>query len=260
MPDEHSRLTGGTPKEFSTVKALNVTYQYPSRHSPALVSVSVDLAVGQLAALIGHNGAGKTTFARCLLGQLRPTAGELLVDGGRLKSDQDWIASCAYIPQQPTMLDLTIRQYLTLGMYYSNEDVLSALNAVGAFWAADKFEERLGFTAHGGTQISLGQLQQLALARVLLRTEARLVVLDEPYSGLDPSSLRRTLQIYRELARTRVVIVIAHREDVVNISDYVVWFDNGSVRMKGCPDELKSQPEYHDFWQDYQLATQSTSR
>lgn len=258
VPDEGHVLGEHAEVRFTELEVRAVSYRYPSGRPTALNAGSSVFKLGQVVALIGHNGAGKTTFARCLLGQLHPSAGAVLVDGRPLVYDGSWAATCAYVPQQPSMMDVTIRKYVTLGTQYGDSDLLNALTRVGAEWAMDRLDQRLGYIAHNGTQVSLGQRQQLAMARIILRRNARLVVLDEPYSGLDPVLLRRTLDLYRELAQDRLVIVITHRVDVAATSDHIVWFDNGRIIQQGSPEALWNCAEFIEFWHDQASAGVST--
>ncbi|MGC8489053.1 MAG: ATP-binding cassette domain-containing protein [Clostridia bacterium] len=228
--------------------ADEVSYTYPSRSEPALHGVSVCFHRAQLVAIVGHNGAGKTTLVRCLLGQLSPSTGRITVDGEPLVVGPSWRNLVAYVPQRLTPLDVTIRQYVTLGADVPEDDLQNALERVGAEWALPVLDMRLGFTAHSGTQISTGQRQLLGLARVLLRPSVRLIILDEPYTGLDTSHVTRLLECCRDLSRDRLVLIVAHRDRIAEAADYVVWMDEGHVRAQGPAASLQSLCEYRTFW------------
>jgi len=86
-------------KRFYRIQCQNLTFQYPSRRDSAIARVTAQMEHGQLVALIGHNGAGKTTFARCLLGHLTPTSGVVLVDGAPLAVNPAWTATSACVAQ-----------------------------------------------------------------------------------------------------------------------------------------------------------------
>lgn len=237
----------GNPVNFNVLEARAVTYQYPSRTVPAIKGVTATLRRGRLVALVGHNGAGKTTFVRCLLGHLQPQRGEICVDGAPLSIGANWYATAGYIPQRLTALEMTLRQYLTLGREVSDARLLEVLKDVGAKWVKS-LDQPLGFTAHAGTQITPGQRQQLALARTILRPGAGLVAMDEPYNGVDPATGARLLALCRELAQDRLVLVVAHRAAVADIADQVLWFQDGQLTADASPGLLGENPAYRAFW------------
>ena len=106
----------------------------------------------------------------------------------------------------------------------------------------------LGFTAHAGTQISPGQRQQLAIARVLLRPEAQLVALDEPYTGLAASHVEQLITAIRTHFRDRLVLMVTHREDLVRQSDWIVWLEDGQVRGEGPPAVYQHDTSFRRLW------------
>jgi ABC-type multidrug transport system fused ATPase/permease subunit len=141
---------------FNEILCRDVTLYYPQSAYPALHQVTTQLANNGLIAVVGHNGAGKSTFARLLLGQLQPTSGTIEVDGSPLTEVSPWSTLVTYVSQSPVPLDVTTRDYLTLGNDYRDEDIRSALLQVSAEWAVDKLDQLLGMVAHAGIRLSGG--------------------------------------------------------------------------------------------------------
>ena len=237
-----------TTTKFHRLGADHLTYRYPSRPTPALSDVSVTLTRGQLVAIVGGNGSGKTTLARCLLGHFKPTAGAVRVDGEALRDPGTWARAAAYVPQRLSLLNLSVAQYLAMGRDVPKAHMIAALEMVGANWAADSLEVELGFEASAGTQISPGQRLQLAIARVLLRPEAQLVVLDEPSAGLAEWHVDKLITAIRTHFADRLVLMVSHREDLVNESDWVLWLDHGRLQGEGSPETCRRDEGFRRLW------------
>lgn len=230
------------------LELCGVSFQYPTRDTLALECVSLQLDVGQLYTVAGSNGAGKTTLIRCILGQLAPSAGLMLVDGQPFARSPAWDSTVAYVPQRLVHLDVTLREYLTLGASVADSEIMRALETVGAEWARTDLDKPLGYTGHAGTQISTGQRQMLGLARVFLRPHIRLVVLDEPYTGLDSDHATRLWDCCHILKDDRLVLMVAHRFEMVTAADQVIWIHDGRILAQGPPRILDRQESYRRFW------------
>ena len=211
----------------------------------ALHDVDLEARIGQMTALVGPAGAGKTTLAYLLCGFLEPTRGRVTLDGADLRRFTiDSVRSqIAFVFQETALFDDTVEANIRLGKPDASEaDVRLAARRAGA----DEFIQQLPHGYHtrlgrGGGKLSVGQKQRLSIARALVR-DAPVLVLDEPTSALDPETERRLLHALREAGRDRLVLVIAHRLSTVRAADQILFLEAGRVIERGSHDELMQRP------------------
>ncbi len=227
------------------VRVDDVHFRHPDG-THALRGVSFEARVGQLTALVGPVGSGKTTLASLLPGFLSPTAGRIRVDGVDLEALTlaSLRARTAFVFQETALFDASVAENLRLGRPDASDAELerAALSAgADAFVRAlpDGYATRLG---RAGGKLSGGQKQRLAIARALLRN-ADILILDEPTSALDPESEARIVSALHEAARTRVVIVIAHRLSSIRAADQILFLDAGRIVERGTHAQLLAAPE-----------------
>lgn len=207
-----------------------------------------DLAVDRLAiphgttvALVGPSGSGKSTFVKLLPRFYDPQRGGILFDGIDLRElrKADLRRRIAFVPQAPVLFNGTIRENLLLADPGAGEEAIR--NAADKANAAE-FIERLSdgydtLVGENAIRLSGGQRQRLALARAILK-DAPVLILDEATSALDAESEARIQDALREIARTRTLILIAHRFATIRIAERLLLFDNGRIRRDGPFDEL----------------------
>ncbi len=234
------------------IKARQLVHEYIRRDEEgnvesiqtALDHVDIDVKEGQFIAVLGHNGSGKSTFAKHINALLSPTEGTLWVDGRDVSIEENI---------------LTVRQ--TAGMVFQNpdnqiiasvveEDVGFGPENIGVptenIWArvADSLRSvgMLKYRKHSPNKLSGGQKQRVAIAGVMAM-EPKCIVLDEPTAMLDPNGRKEVLQAVKELNQKKgiTVILITHYMEEVVDADYVYVMEQGSVVMKGTPREIFSQ-------------------
>jgi thiol reductant ABC exporter CydD subunit len=216
----------------ATVRLEGVHVQYPSRASPAVAGLDLELRPGETVVLTGESGAGKSTVAQLLLGLLRPSAGGITVGGVPLDEvDPDaWRRLIAWVPQHPTMFHGTVAENIRLGdRGASDERVREAARLA----QADGFIRALpdGYATvigDGGRPLSAGERRRVALARALLR-DAPLVILDEPTADLDPDTAAAIELELERAGEGRTLLVIAHRRELALHADRVVRLANGAA-------------------------------
>ena len=213
-PDAPDVGAAGQVPDWREVRLTGVTVERPGRAGPVLCGLDLRLRRGEVVALVGPSGAGKTTAAAVLLGLCRPDRGRVTVDGHDLGTlDQDWWhRQAGWLPQRPTMFRGTIRDNIALGdPHASAERVAEAARLAGV--AEFVAELRLGYDTRigaGGRGLSAGEQRRVALARALLR-DAPLLVLDEPTANLDPETAAVVAAAIARVAAGRAVLVIEHR-------------------------------------------------
>lgn len=223
------------PEAPGELRFEGVTYAYDDR-GPAVRDVSVAFRRGELTLLTGRSGAGKSTLAGLALRLMDPDAGEVRLDGASLRdldlaSVRERVGLCL---QQAVLFGDTLRENLLVARpEASDEELLAACRDAGVadFLPAlqDGLETRLGAS---GTGLSGGQRQRLSLARTLLRGTSVLVV-DEPFAGLDDAAAHGVSETMRRLSRERVVIVVAHDAPDISVFDRVVVLEDGGVLADG---------------------------
>jgi len=223
----------------------DVSFRYPGAQRDALQGVSFAVEPGEVVALAGPSGAGKTSCAALLLRLWDPAAGMVLLGGADVRRipRADLAAFVGWVPQETGLLRGTVAEALRLRCPDAADDVLLAAVAdVGAddvLAAIGGLEARIG---EGGATLSGGQRQKLALARALVPQPAFLV-LDEPVAHVDPVGSGAAIAAARRVARRGSgVLLIAHRLQTLVAADRVVMLEHGAVVQSGTPSDLLDHP------------------
>jgi ATP-binding cassette subfamily C protein CydC len=215
---EASVVSTGTLSQTLTpgplaARLANVTLHYPGTLVPALSSVSLYVAAGERVALCGASGAGKSSVASLLAGQLRPTRGEVVLDGRPIRdlSSDTLTQRVAVLTQRIDLFDDSLAANLRLADPDADETRLwHALAMVElSDWAAGLPQGLATRVGEGGRQLSGGQSRRLALARLFLR-DPGLVILDEPFAGLDTTTAARVASHLDGWLNGRSVIYLVH--------------------------------------------------
>jgi ATP-binding cassette subfamily B protein len=231
------------------ISVRSAEFRYPSRRTTSLKGVDLDIRPGEVVALVGENGSGKTTLAKLLAGLYRPTAGSISW-GGVDVSEVDIAAvraGTAVLFQDFVRYLLTARENVGMGKWESMADLDSVIAAASAAGAHDflaglpnGYETFLGPQFFGGSDLSGGQWQRVAMARAYLR-QAGLVILDEPTASLDPRAEAALFSAVRDLFAGRSVVLISHRFASVRLADRIHVMDGGRIIESGDHDELMEQ-------------------
>ncbi len=209
--------SGSHPDAVLSVRDL--THTYPGAATPALATASFDVLPGEVVALTGASGVGKTTLVNAVLGFLVPTGGSLHSRGVPLGRLPDWRGHLAYVGQEPGLLSGTVADNVRLGFPQATDAaVADALRQAGAGTLPP--QQQVGDDAEG---VSAGERRRIAVARALLRVtlgRAKLLVLDEPTAGLDADTEAGLLRNLRSLGVA--ALVVSHRPSVLAEADRVV--------------------------------------
>ncbi|MGD0343818.1 MAG: ABC transporter ATP-binding protein [Acidimicrobiales bacterium] len=230
-----------------------LTFAYPGGTEPALDGVTFEIPAGSTLALVGENGAGKSSLVKLLCGLYSPTAGRLLIDGVDLAEfdPAEWRARVATLFQDFFRLEFTLRESVGLGEVSLLDDDRTLQRALGDA-RAEAVQEVVpgglaGYVGRGyadGVDLSGGQWQLLGLARCLMRELPLLLVLDEPAASLDAAAEHALFERYASTAKTTarelggITVLVSHRFSTVLMADSIAVLRGGKLAEHGTHREL----------------------
>lgn len=224
----------------------DVTFSYPGATEPALHGLTLDIGRGELIALVGENGAGKTTLVKLLLRFYDVSGGAIRIGGVDIRElDPRALRDrIGVLFQDFAAYELSVRENVVMGRPDAapgDGRVLDALRASRSEWLVDKMpnglDSKVGRLFEGGHDLSGGEWQRLALARLMFR-DADIWILDEPTSSLDPEAEAAVFAELKANLKGRIGIVISHRFSTVRIADRIAVIAEGRVTELGTHEEL----------------------
>ncbi|HJN50349.1 MAG: ABC transporter ATP-binding protein [Pseudomonadales bacterium] len=218
----------------------NVSFSYPDG-TEALRDISLEAGMGQMIALVGSTGAGKTSLAYMIPRFHNPSSGEVYLDDQDIAgvSLQSLRSQIAFVFQETTLFDGTVEENIRIAKPDATDlEIRTAASVAGA----DEFIKALphGYKSHLGTKgdkLSVGQKQRISIARGLVRN-APILILDEPTSALDPETENNLVQTLHRASQSKLVIVVAHRLSTIRAADQILFLDDGKILERGTHEEL----------------------
>lgn len=231
------------------IRAEHLSFYYDPR-TPILTDVSFEARPGEVIALVGPTGAGKTTIINLLHRFYDPTQGTITLDGQDLRTIDlnSLYKQIALVPQETTLFGGSIFDNIRYGREdASHEEVVAASKAAMADEFVAKFPDGYQtIVGEKGVNLSGGQRQRLAIARALLKNP-RILLLDEATSALDTESERLVQEALDRLMRGRTTFVVAHRLTTVQRADQILVFDKGGIVERGTHNALLAQQGLYHY-------------
>ena len=229
-----------------------VSFRYGNSEKLALDQVTCRIERGTSVGIIGHSGAGKSTFVDLFIGLLAPSKGRILVDGSELgeAAMRHWRRGIGYVPQFPYIYDCSLGENVAFADTGSTMDENGIMEACGK--ASIDFLDDLPDGVHSrigerGVMISGGQRQRVAIARALYN-QPHILVFDEATSSLDTKSENSIVRTIESLKGDQTMLIIAHRLSTVENCDYLIWLERGRVVDSGEPGSIL--PKYTKYLQE----------
>ena len=234
------------PNLDGAIELKNVSYSFPGSKTPIIKDLSLKIPAGQKVAILGKMGSGKTTFSRLLSGLIEPTGGAIMIDGVDIRQidPSDMRRNVGIMLQETWLFSGTVKENLQVG-YYEYEDThilnIAKISGVDDFVSQSQsgYDLMLGESGQG---LSGGQLQSINLARAMLH-DPNVLILDEPTSSMDSGTEKIVISRLKNWLQKRTMIMITHRNSILELADRVLVIDGGSVLMDTTPERLKAQSE-----------------
>ncbi|WP_427157347.1 peptidase domain-containing ABC transporter [Aliinostoc sp. HNIBRCY26] len=238
----------------------NVTFRYhPDNEVNILENLNFKVKSGQIVALVGRSGSGKTTISKLALGLYPPTDGRILIDGYDINtiSLHSLRQQVGVVDQDTFLFGNTIRENIALGNPNAS---LSEIREAAKLAGADEFITKLPMAyeteiGEGGGLLSGGQRQRIAIARALLGNP-RLLILDEATSHLDTESERIIQQNLKQILQGRTALIIAHRLSTIKRADLILVLDKGLLIESGTHEELMAKRGHYFYLNQQQLGAE----
>ncbi len=232
----------------SGIAINDLSFSYPNSERQALKDIHLTIKPGETVAIVGKNGAGKTTLMKLICRLYDPQKGSINWDGKDIRSIEleTLRRNIAVVMQDYARFPTTARENIGFGLLAKLDDDSAIMGAAeksgmrSAFESLpDSLETPLTKQLENGIELSGGQWQRVALARVLIRhSQAKLLILDEPTAALDPTIEHEIYNLFREMARNKMAVFISHRLPLARTADKIIVIDEGEVVETGPHDEL----------------------
>ncbi|MEG1888887.1 MAG: ABC transporter ATP-binding protein [Lachnospiraceae bacterium] len=237
------------PMKPHTLTMEHISFKYPEAEKDCIHDLNVTIRSGEKLALVGINGAGKSTVIKLLLGLYRPTEGRILLDGIDIATIEEtsYLSEFAVVFQEVFAFAASIADNVTgcLVQDQNASKLKEKLMMAGLWESIQKLpnREKTSVTRDldpEGVNLSGGEMQKLMLARTLYK-ESSVVILDEPTAALDPIAENELYQKYSQLSQGKTSIFISHRLSSTKFCDRILFFENGEIAEMGTHDELMNQ-------------------
>ncbi|WP_415306538.1 ABC transporter ATP-binding protein [Clostridium perfringens] len=258
IKSENKEKTRDIPIDSSyEIEFKNVSFKYPKTDKYIYKNLSLKIKKGQRLAIVGINGAGKTTFVKLLCRLYEPTSGEILINGVNIKdfSKEEYYKILSVVFQDIKTFAFTVAENVSLENLeeVDREKVLHCIEKAGVGDKINSLQKGIDTSLlkildGEGVELSGGENQKLALARALYKN-GKIVILDEPTSALDAVAEYNIYKGFDELIGDKTAIYISHRLASTKFCDVIAFFENGEIVEYGTHEELlKKNGKYSDMF------------
>lgn len=238
----------------------NVSFHYPNSDRMVLKNVSFRLKKGQKLAIVGANGAGKTTFIKLLCRLYDPTEGAIFLNGIDIRKYDynEYTGIFSIVFQDYKIFSFSVAENVAAGPEFDRDKVVRSLQDAGIYERVQRMSSGIDSKLlkdqqdgdEEGIEISGGEKQKIALARALYR-DAPVVILDEPTSALDPIAEQDIYTRFNDMVAEKTAVFISHRMSSCRFCDEIAVFDAGQIVQHGTHEELVTDTGsiYHRMWE-----------
>lgn len=235
----------GTEMMPPEIEFKNVSFSYPNTQRKVIKNISFKIRPGESVALVGRNGAGKTTIVKLLCRFYDVSSGEILINGINIKKldINDWYRYLGTLFQEFIKYDLTVKENIVLGSGkgFDEQRMISAARKSGADKFIEdlpkKYDQILGKQFEGGVELSIGQWQKIAIARAFYGS-APVLILDEPTSAIDAETEYKIFKNLKREYKNKSLLLISHRFSTVRGADRILVINKGKIVEEGSHEEL----------------------
>ncbi len=246
VPEASGDKTIG-PNSSDGIRFENVSFYYPGSTTPAIKNLNLHIKPGESLAMVGENGSGKTTLIKLLTRLYSPSEGNIYLEGLNLN---DWDisslrAKVGVIFQDFARYQLLVGENIGIGDV-SNINEKNQVTSAAAKGMADSFikdmpdqyNTQLGTWFNQGKELSGGQWQKIALSRAFMRSQADILILDEPTAAIDARAEAEIFSHFGELTSNKISIIISHRFSTVRMAHHIIVLEKGEISEQGSHQEL----------------------
>ena len=227
-----------------SIELLKMGYKFRGSQAHLLKDISLKIPAGQKVAVLGKMGSGKSTLAKLLSGVINPTEGAVMIDGIDLRQIDtfDFRRNVGVMPQETWLFSGSVKENLQLGYFeYSDDHILNIAKISGVDDFISKHPSGYDLDLkERGEGLSGGQRQSISLARAMLH-DPSVIILDEPTSSMDQGTEASVLRGLKEWGAERTMVVITHRNSILDLVDRVLVMDEGAIVMDTTPQKLRQQ-------------------
>ncbi|MBO4639734.1 MAG: ABC transporter ATP-binding protein [Treponema sp.] len=260
MEIKNKRYDGTIPTEkrddnVFEIEFRDVSFKYANADTWALRHVNQKITLGTKNAVVGKNGAGKTTFIKLLCRLYEPTEGQILLNGVDIRyyDNEEYARLFAIVFQDFNLFSFPLGENVAGDVEYDRDRAVKCLESAGFGERLTKMEKGLDtplyqYDDENGVEISGGEAQKIAIARSLYK-DAPFVIMDEPTSALDPVAEYEIYQRFDQMVEGKTSIYISHRMSSCRFCDNIIVFDEGKIIEQGSHDKLMSNKGlYSELW------------
>jgi HlyD family secretion protein len=234
-------------KKLNNILFNNVSYNYKEKKIPAVCSLNANIKLNGIYAVIGKTGSGKSTFFNLCLGLLKPNVGEIKVDEFSLSKKSNinaWHEFITYVPQNPFILDATIKENIAFDYDNINEEkIINSIRTVKLENFIEELPEGLNtLVGENATKLSGGQAQRIAIARAIYQ-DSKIIFLDEATNALDIATEKSILNSLSSL-KDKCFFIISHNMTILRYSSNIILFNNGNLKLLNIPQNSHDRDKF----------------